>query len=153
MGRWLGRLLVLLVAIPTLGGAALVGAQQKAKDEGRTETQEAGQEAAEEVNERRSNHFRNRTKIRSGSMIRRHQDDPPPPDLRGEYERRRDHQVIRHFTRLAQLDAITKVALGAGDTALAARVETVRRAENERFRLAMDRLRMVIRHRLRTGMP
>lgn len=135
----LGRLLALLLTA-MLMSATPVGAQEE--------------DQPEEVKiERRPNHFRNRTKIRSGSMIRRHTEDPTPPDLRGEYERRRDDQVIRHFTRLAQLDAITKVALSVDDTALAAQAETVRRAENERFRLAMDRLRRVIRHRVRTGMP
>lgn len=133
--RRLGRLMALL-AIVMLTGVTMVGAQEPEEDK-----------------EIRSNRLRNRTKIRSGSMIRRYHEEPPPPDLRGEYERRRDHEVIRHFTRLAQLDAITKVALGAGDTALAARVETVRRAEKERSRLAMERLRAVVRHRLRTGVP
>jgi hypothetical protein len=102
----------------------------------------------------RSNHFRSRTKVRSGSMIRRVNESPAArPDLRGELERQRDVEVIRHFERLAELDAIEKLAGDAGDAELVSRAEAVRRAELERFRLAMLRLRRVIQTRAQGGFP
>ena len=111
--------------------------------------------AEEDPAHHRSNHFRNFTKVRSGSMIRkaRTEMENGRPDLRGEYERRRDHEVIHHFRRLAELDAIAKIATDAGNLQLASRADEVRRAEQERFRLVMGRLRLVIQARARRGMP
>lgn len=107
----------------------------------------------EEEPQRRSNHFRSLTKIRNGSSLRRTTPPPAAVDLRGEYERRRDLEVVRHFQRLAELDAIAKIASDAQDDTLLSKVETVRRAELERFRLAMKRLREVTQVRLEVGLP
>ena len=109
--------------------------------------------AGDEQAPHQSTHYRAYKKVRSGSMIRKVPDDWRPPDLRGDYQRRRDHQVVVHFRRLARLDVIAQVAAKAGDTNLADRVEEVRRAENERFRRAMENLRQTIRIKTETGLP
>jgi len=101
--------------------------------------------------DRRSNHYSNFTKVRTGSTLKKTQSDLPPPDLRGDYERRRDYQVVLHFTRLARLDLIAKLATDGNDTELSSQVTIVRRAELERFRVALDRLRRSLQVRLQAG--
>jgi len=93
------------------------------------------------------------TKVRQGSLLRHGTVDQTPVDMRGEYERRRDHAVRIHYERLARLDRIAELAVEHEDTALADRADAVRRAEVERFRLAMHRLRVIMRSRGMTGLP
>ncbi|MBC7794004.1 MAG: hypothetical protein H7Z43_09860 [Clostridia bacterium] len=62
-----------------------------------------------------------------------------PPDLRGTYEKRRDEELNTHYTRLARLDYISELAEGSKNTRLLERIETVRRREVQRHRIAMTR--------------
>jgi hypothetical protein len=73
--------------------------------------------------------------------------EEPPPDLRGELERRRDAEMAKHFTRMAELDVIADLAEKAHDFTLAERVEEIRRKETGRFRDAMQELKGLIAHR------
>ncbi len=125
-------------------------AAANADPEGEAEPGEAGED---EAKPKRSQHSRGLTKIRSGSYLRRNATQEPTTDLRGEHERRRDYELVRHFERMAELDVIAKVAKGMGDSQLASEVDAVRRAELERFRMAMRYLQLVTRVRLQTGLP
>lgn len=86
-------------------------------------------------------------KIRPGSMLR---SEAPPPDepedLRGELERRRDAELTKHYGRMAELDVIAELADKVHDLALAERTEDIRRKEVQRFREAMQDLRVSVRH-------
>lgn len=143
---WLIGALLLLVG-PS-GSSPLASAQSARGRGGSAAAPATGNASAGEAPKKRSNHFRALTEIRAGSMLRRATEPPPPPDIRGEYERRRDHQVLVHFQRMAQLDAIAAIASNAGDASLVSRVEEVRRQELDRFRLAMAQL-----HRMAVGNP
>lgn len=124
------------------------------REEGEDGDGDEGEDGVEENDKpKRSQHSRSLTKVRTGSLIHRSRPEEPVVDLRGEHERRRDHEVIRHYRRMAQLDVIAKVAAETGDEQLTSEVEAVRRTELERFRLAMQHLQMVIRTRLQTGLP
>jgi hypothetical protein len=78
-------------------------------------------------------------------------ENPPaeeaPPDLRGDLERRRDTEMIKHFSRMAELDVIADLAEKAHDLTLAERVEEVRRKETGRFRDAMQELKVLVARR------
>ena len=85
-------------------------------------------------------------KIRPGSYL--HGEGPvdeAPEDLRGTLEQQRDAEVIKHFTRLAELDVIEEVAEKSHDLTLAEHVEEVRRKEVQRFREMMETLHNVVR--------
>ena len=62
-----------------------------------------------------------------------------PPDLRGTYEKQRDEELTTHYKRLARLDYISEIAEGSKNTRLLERVETVRRREVQRHRIAMTK--------------
>jgi hypothetical protein len=92
-------------------------------------------------------------KLRQGSLLRRDKPLERTPDLRGEFERRRDAEVVRHYTRVAQLDAIEAVARQQSDERLLERVEAVRRKETRRFWDAMQYLRAEARRKTASGTP
>ena len=50
-------------------------------------------------------------KKRAGSYILGNRGLFKKPDLRGDFERRRDQELLKHFTRTAQLDAIRMAAV------------------------------------------
>ena len=62
-------------------------------------------------------------------------------DLRGDFERRRDQEVLKHYTRTAQLDAIARRAKIAGAAAILTRIDRIRRVEDTRHRLVMKEIR------------
>jgi len=110
---------------------------------------EAAQDAAavenQPLDEGHPQHQRALKKIRTGSMLRANEPFEEAPDLRGDFEKRRDQQVNLHYTRIAQLDVIAELAIASNNTTLLARVDEVRRRERERFRLAMEKLRIILR--------
>ncbi len=128
-------------------------AAASAESKGEAAPGEDGDEDEDGAPEKRSHHSRGLTKIRSGSYLRRNVAPESVVDLRGEHERRRDYELLRHFGRMAELDVIARVAKEIGDGQLASEVDAVRRAELERFRSAMQHLQLVIRARLQTGLP
>jgi hypothetical protein len=79
-------------------------------------------------------------KTREGSLLKRDGPLPSAPDIRSDYERERDKQLLDHYRRLARLDWIEQLASKADDTRLLERVENVRRREIQRHRAAMTRL-------------
>lgn len=79
-------------------------------------------------------------KTREGSLLKRDGPFPSAPDIRSDYERERDRQLLDHYRRLARLDWIEQLATKADDTRLLERVENVRRREIQRQRTAMTRL-------------
>ena len=94
------------------------------------------------------------TKLRVGSML--HSDTASldaAPDLRGPLEKRRDAELIRHYSRLATLDTIVELAEKAKDTALAERSEEVRRKEMQRFHASMQELRQATWREIESGSP
>lgn len=88
---------------------------------------------------------------REGSYIVNGQPMPPPPDLRGTYEKARDDELITHYRRLAQLDYIEELATHANDTRLLERVESIRRRETQRHRGVMTRFSEQARARAMVG--
>ena len=87
-------------------------------------------------------------KIRQGSMLHRDQPLEPPPDLRTDWERRRDAAVARHVQRVAELDVIAEIAARAGDVSLQEKVDVVRRKELGRYYDEM----MALQRELRRGL-
>jgi len=97
-----------------------------------------------------SNHARALRKWRSGSILKKHAQFHAA-DLRGEYEKRRDHEVESHLSRLAMLDRVRVVAAAARNLALVSRAEAVRRAEIDRFNATLRSLYRDHSERLRWG--
>ena len=79
-------------------------------------------------------------RIRSGSYLVGNRGITPPSDLRGDFERRRDMEIIKHYTRRAQLDVIARRAKQVGRSDLLERLDRIRRVEDERHRLWMQEL-------------
>ncbi len=140
----------------------LMGSLAPAQSESATNKAKSGEAASAEGNEGsdeeddgaevyQSNHSRYLKKIRPGSYIRRQKDEIIVPDIRGEYEVRRDDELSKHFQRLAQIDAILALARELDDGGLRSRAEAVRRREIQRYRLAMGRLGKVMATKLVRG--
>jgi hypothetical protein len=132
--RWFGWCAALGVAAASSASLAAAPDKDKTKAKAVTETRAV-------------------RKTRQGSLLKR--DKPPPAgvDLRGELERRRDFEVLRHYTRVAELDVIEELARSANDLDLAERVETVRRKEQRRYLEVMQRLREIARRRVPARVP
>ena len=77
-------------------------------------------------------------RIRSGSFLVGNRGISPATDTRGDFERRRDLEIIKHYTRRAQLDVIARRAKQVGQTELLERLDRIRRIEDERHRLRMQ---------------
>lgn len=86
------------------------------------------------------------TKIRQGSMLHSDLPDQPLvlPELRGSLAVRRDAEIIKHFTRLAELEVIASLATANNDVVLAERAEEVRRKETQRFNDVMQDLKQQV---------
>jgi hypothetical protein len=95
----------------------------------------------------------NVTKTRQGSLLKRDKPVAEEVDLRGELERRRDYEIVRHYTRVAEFDVIEGIARANKNLALAERVETVRRKELRRYLAVMQRLRELARTKALQGTP
>ncbi len=112
--------------------AAETRSKSKAKAK-KTEGEEEQETAAEAK--------RNIDKARPGSLLNRDKPLGESIDLRGDMERRRDFEVIRHYTRVAELDVIEGLARKANDLTLLERVEDIRRKELQRYFSVMQLLR------------
>ena len=77
-------------------------------------------------------------RLRSGSFIIGNRGISPETDARGDFERRRDLEIIKHYTRRAQLDVIARRAKQSGQAELLERLDRIRRVEDERHRLRMQ---------------
>jgi hypothetical protein len=88
---------------------------------------------------------------REGSYIVNNMPMPPPPDLRGTYEKARDDELMVHYQRLARLDYIEDLATQQKDNRLLERVENVRRKETQRHRAAMTAFSEQARARAMVG--
>ena len=80
-------------------------------------------------------------KKRAGSYILGNRGLFKKPDLRGDFERRRDQELLKHFTRTAQLDAIARRAKIAGANEILTRIDRIRRVEDSRHRIVMKEIR------------
>jgi hypothetical protein len=96
---------------------------------------------------------RNLDETRQGSLLKRDKPVAEEVDLRGELERRRDFEIVRHYTRVAELDVIEELARARDDPALAEKVEDVRRKELRRYLAVMQRLRELARAKALQGTP
>jgi hypothetical protein len=139
-----------LIAVAIVGAfgvatPALTGAASKVK--------KPEEEAPAEPNDDGTRRTSRVVKLRQGSLLRRDKPFDEAPDLRGELERRRDTEVVRHYTRAAQLDVIEEVARDQNDLRLLERVESVRRKETRRFWDAMQRLSEEARRKTASGTP
>lgn len=83
------------------------------------------------------------TKIRPGSMLHANEPFPEAPDLRSDLERRRDAELTKHFSRMAELDVIAELAEKAHRVSLQEKVEEVRRKESQRNHEVMQLLHQV----------
>jgi len=79
-------------------------------------------------------------RIRSGSYLVGNRGISVEVDKRGDFERRRDLEIIKHYTRRAQLDVIARRAKQVGETDLLERLDRIRRIEDERHRLRMQEI-------------
>ena len=79
-------------------------------------------------------------RIRSGSYLVGNRGIKPATDMRGDFERSRDLELIKHYTRRAQLDVIARRAKQVGQTEYLERLDRIRRIEDERHRLRMKEL-------------
>ena len=81
-----------------------------------------------------------KNRIRSGSYLVGNRGIKPATDMRGDFERRRDLELIKHYTRRAQLDVIARRAKQVGQTQYLERLDRIRRIEDERHRLRMKEI-------------
>ena len=81
-----------------------------------------------------------KNRIRSGSYLVGNRGIEPATDMRGDFERRRDLELIKHYTRRAQLDVIARRAKQIGQTQYLERLDRIRRIEDERHRLRMKEI-------------
>jgi hypothetical protein len=125
-------LLVVVVALPALLWAAPPTPAPAAASSKSRSTTAAGEPSGKESRVDDGKAGRPATKTRAGSMLKKERSEPASVDLRGEAERRRDAELIKHFTRMAELDVIEEIVTREGTTALLDRIETVRRREMRR---------------------
>lgn len=90
-------------------------------------------------------------KVRTGSYIISDRPVFVSADLRGDFNRRRDYEVTRHFRRLAKLAVIESLAAKKGDSSVADRVERIRRIEKKRYRKALQLLRLASQYKTEVG--
>ncbi|MBI3178516.1 MAG: hypothetical protein HYZ27_02575 [Deltaproteobacteria bacterium] len=91
------------------------------------------------------------SKLRADSLLKRDAPMPVLTDVRGDVEKRRDQELVRHYSRMAELDVIAAVAAAEGDDALGERVESVRRKERRRFLALMRQLHELARGQVSVG--
>lgn len=147
MGRRTLAIALLLAFMVPVG----VTAASKTKRPARKAEGKAKPDGEDEIEGRR---YQTRvTKLRQGSVLRRDKALGETVDLRGEFERRRDFEIIQHYTRIAELDVIEAVARKEKDLKLIERAENVRRKELRRFWAVMQKLRALARMRSVSGAP
>ena len=81
------------------------------------------------------------TKIRPGSLLCSRERLPRPPELRGPLQLRRDAELIKHYSRLAQLEVIAELGHRQHQAHLGERVDVVVRSETQRYYQAMQGIR------------
>lgn len=92
-------------------------------------------------------------RIRPGSLLIRKGKAVAEKDLRGDFGRRRDFEMLLHFSRLAELDVIESLAGKLGDSSTSGRAERLRRREKARHREVLARLRSVSLYKYSVGVP
>lgn len=83
-----------------------------------------------------------RPRVRDGSWLRKDEPLPEVVEVKSRYEAFLEAELRKHYARLAVLDRILEVAEENDDEGLAARVDTVRRKEIQRFSRAMTEFRL-----------
>jgi hypothetical protein len=101
----------------------------------------ASSPASGSVSDRAAGPAHNTPKMRAGSVLKSDKLLPSHADLRSEAERRRDAELRKHFSRLAELDAVNAVAVQDGNLRLQEYVEQVRRKEVQRHQKVMMAMR------------
>ncbi len=150
--RTLAIAAALVLATPVAAHAASKAKPPAKKAQGEAKADNDEKKEKEEENDGRRWPTRV-TKLRQGSVLRRNKPLDQGVDLRGELERRRDLEIIQHYTRVAELDVIEAVARKEKDPKLVERVENVRRKETRRFWAVMQHLRQLARLRSASGAP
>ncbi len=92
-------------------------------------------------------------RIRPDSLLIRKGKAVVEKDLRGDFGRRRDFEMLLHFSRLAELDVIESLAGKLGDSSVSGRAERLRRREKARHRAVLARLRSVSLYKYSVGVP
>ena len=93
-------------------------------------------------------------KTREESLLVRNKLLPEASDLRSDFELYRDSVLVKHYTRLATLDAISEQAKRSQEDSLLDYAEEVRRSENRWFRTVMMQYRRdVQRQSMQTQPP
>ncbi|MFC1610460.1 hypothetical protein ACFL6C_05845 [Myxococcota bacterium] len=141
-GRWLSLVLLGGLLATAVDPAAAASERKKAKAKAAAKEQDSPKRPPREV-----------AQSRPGSYLKRDKPLGDLADLRGEFERRRDFEVVRHYSRVAQLDAIEQVARKENDLALLERIDVVRRKELRRYLAVMQRLRDSARLKALQGNP
>ena len=126
----MSRLILLLGLLLPMLALAEQGAEL---GEAALEAGEANEEVIEDIAANK--------KKRKGSYILGNRGLSERPDLRGDFERRRDQELLKHYTRTAQLDAIARRAKIAGKAEILTRIDHIRRVEEARHRLVMKEIR------------
>ena len=126
------RLILFWILVSVLCGGVYAQAQEK--PDGVTVKPEATTKPAVAEEEPVKN------RIRSGSYLVGNRGIEPATDTRGDFERRRDLELIKHYTRRAQLDVIARRAKQIGQTQYLERLDRIRRIEDERHRLRMKEI-------------
>lgn len=117
---------------------ALTGLTALAQQEDSPPPKPSVKEAASDVAAQEAVKVPAKKRIRRGSYLIGNRGITPKKDTRGDFERRRDLEIIKHYTRRAQLDVIARRARQVGQTPLLERLDRIRRVEDERHRLRMQ---------------
>ena len=137
----MGRILIIvaaLLAAPALWAADAPKPGAKAKKAIKAE----GAKAKKEIPKKR---------YRAGSYLICNMRVKVKFDGRGDFERRRDFELTRHFSRMAELDVIEALAAKSGESSLGDRVERIRRIEKARYRLVLANLRLISQYKSAVG--
>ncbi len=95
----------------------------------------------EEGDDERKSYRSRRPKVRDGSWLAKDKPLPEVVKVRSRYEAFLEAELRKHYARLAVLDRIMELAEENDDDSLAARTDTVRRKEVQRFRRVMTDFR------------
>lgn len=95
----------------------------------------------EEANEAKTTYRSRRPKVRDGSWLAKDEPLPEVVEVKSRYEAFLEAELRKHYARLAVLDRILELAEENDDDGLAARADSVRRKEVQRFRRTMNEFR------------
>ena len=141
----MGRILIIaaaLLAAPTLWATDAPKPGEKGK---------AAKAKADKRGDVKANKNIPKKRYRTGSYLIRNRPVKLEYDGRGDFERRRDYELTRHYSRMAELDVIESLAAKSGESSLGDRVERIRRIEKARFRTVLAKLRLISQYKSAVG--